>query len=488
MASKTQTPSPFARISRFLKAGPSSLPAREHEHEKPGDEDWYIPYNGPYEQPPSVRDSTDGDSWGPLVSGWLREDGRETEEQQGRATRNRAVSSASALTHSSANVDPTRRSFSTTHHGPRPAGQSLGHLDQTGGVGASPMPLRESQEQTRPEQNRHSLANIFAFGQGTRRALTIRHSASTGQLSQEASSSAAVAVRRGSPVSVHLPQEQTLYVRRHPYAFPFSAPATSVPRVSSPPAAQQVRKQPPNFSVTVLDPPRRKSPMPQTPAYLKSAPSSGRGLKASISTPNLRQPAPAPPPRSAPVPLTLPKGKQRWLSPETWCDALILPRPRFAIRVDPGGGSGRIVSPPGSPIWPPVASPFGQPRPATVMDSQTDDEQTRRRGLYESRPSVQQVPAQAASPVAGPSRLGGNEQDWAPGRTGGKGDGTDRHSDAVVETQPTIKAPRPKSFAWDDLALPSPVPSLSKYVIFHYCSASIKKRCAQSPSISFLVY
>ena len=57
--------------------------------------------------------------------------------------------------------------------------------------------------------------------------------------------------------------------------------------------------------------------------------------------------------------------KDRWLSAETWCDALIFPRPRLKVKQDNGTyvrdqpaekspissrkGSGRIVSPPGSP-------------------------------------------------------------------------------------------------------------------------------------------
>ncbi|KAG5220708.1 hypothetical protein IMY05_C4534000300 [Salix suchowensis] len=57
-----------------------------------------------------------------------------------------------------------------------------------------------------------------------------------------------------------------------------------------------------------------------------------------------------------------PRGLDRWLSAETWCDALFLPKPRLRLRGDdpyyeqgestvgPSSGSRRIVSPPGSPV------------------------------------------------------------------------------------------------------------------------------------------
>ncbi len=109
-------------------------------------------------------------------------------------------------------------------------------------------------------------------------------------------------------------------------------------------------------------------------------------LKNSKSTPDLRSSQvvnyatrfsksfrQAPPPVLVPhQPRPLPKGKDRWLSAETWCDALLFPRPRLKIKHDEISasellvedtvaaegslvlpirrGSNRIVSPPGSPL------------------------------------------------------------------------------------------------------------------------------------------
>lgn len=104
----------------------------------------------------------------------------------------------------------------------------------------------------------------------------------------------------------------------------------------------------------------------------------GRKLKMSRSVPNFH-PAPshdcAAGPSNAihpapPMPsvrakhLIPPKAKERWLSAETWCDALLFPRPRLKVKNvalynqgdesfiggPPSSGSGRIVSPPPSPL------------------------------------------------------------------------------------------------------------------------------------------
>ncbi|KAL1676283.1 hypothetical protein EV122DRAFT_267317, partial [Schizophyllum commune] len=73
-------------------------------------------------------------------------------------------------------------------------------------------------------------------------------------------------------------------------------------------------------------------------------------LKASISVPNLRI-APTPPPLStSPKPKwEPPKGRDKWLSAETWCDALLLPRPRLRLRSLTGKmGASLTGSKPGS--------------------------------------------------------------------------------------------------------------------------------------------
>ncbi|OBZ65570.1 putative 2-oxoglutarate dehydrogenase E1 component DHKTD1, mitochondrial [Grifola frondosa] len=150
--------------------------------------------------------------------------------------------------------------------------------------------------------------------------------------------------------------------------------------------------------------------------------------------PRLRHPT-APPP-------SLPKGKQRWLSAETWCDALILPRPRFALRtVDGGekgsvsGSSGRIASLPGSPIWP--ASPSADAQTQSRAQTASREEAPQRAGLKQAKSAVQLAPSRF--PV----------QDVI------------QNPSAGITGRSTLRAPRSKSFALDDLALPSPVPSLA---------------------------
>lgn len=72
-------------------------------------------------------------------------------------------------------------------------------------------------------------------------------------------------------------------------------------------------------------------------------------LKLSVSTPNLfatshdKQPSQQSTQSTPPV-----AGVERWLSPETWCDALFFPRPRLKVKRahgSHGGSSGRILSP-----------------------------------------------------------------------------------------------------------------------------------------------
>ncbi|KAG9309962.1 hypothetical protein JVU11DRAFT_9995 [Chiua virens] len=75
--------------------------------------------------------------------------------------------------------------------------------------------------------------------------------------------------------------------------------------------------------------------------------SSKQPLKTSMSTPNLASGAASVRPRSfiRKRPPTRPKGQERWLSAETWWDALFSPSPRFKVKQAPRPhtASGRIV-------------------------------------------------------------------------------------------------------------------------------------------------
>ncbi|KZT07029.1 uncharacterized protein LAESUDRAFT_652185 [Laetiporus sulphureus 93-53] len=445
----------FSRLSRLFKPGQPSTITRGDEAEATRDDDWYIPYNGPVEPPQDLHENRD--SWGQLVSGWLIEGSHEAQDRYARTTRDRAASNASRLTHSSGIIDPTRRSASTAHYTARHAVTSLFNPDQAGGIGESPTPLRVPQEQPGLESNRHSIAGFLSFGKGTKRTRTIHHAASMSQIGHNTSTAMGAVPASTSNDSLAAPDADalqfpdragsTLFVRRHPYAFPFSAPATSAPRLPSPTTSQPPYQPPrkPSFRL-------RETFSQQTGPFASRPSHPQAGIKASTSVPNLRERMPG----FTPVPASAPKGKQRWLSPETWCDAIILPRPRFAVHIDPDGKSRRIISPPPSPLLqtevrdhllPSHAASASQSR-SRGYSAPSDTAPT---GLQKAKSTVPLVSV-SESPTAGPSRA-------AQGGTDRGGRGGD---EPAIAGPSMARAPRPKSFALDDLALPSPVPSLQK--------------------------
>lgn len=153
-----------------------------------------------------------------------------------------------------------------------------------------------------------------------------------------------------------------------------------------------------------------KFPRKKVPAHLRPS-SRASILKASRSTPDLR---------AASRPAMHLKTKTNWLSAETWCDAFMLPRPRFLLRhmdEDLDTPYPRLVSPAGSIISGPIEPSAGP------------------RSLEESQPLL--------------------------------GDRTSGPTNAVLARVIRDNPPpfRPRSFALDDLALPSPIPSLLTCVL-----------------------
>ena len=485
------TPNSSSRMSRLAifthrapppKPGPSSPLSREVDRRD--DDDWYIPYNGPVEQPKTPVSKEDRDSWGELLNGWLSdEEAKEPQREAARAshttsapaerTRSRVVSGISRQTRSTGGR--------TTHipPGTKPRASTVSHprSELVGGVGESPMPPERALPPIplppTPSEHHHSqpsvskrasLASIFTFGRKS-----LRLSVSMDNLSlpfkRERSNTSATPPppslsrtnSRGRPranttlahperVSEADEYYQSYYStllntpgnelgpngrdpaqRPHPYAYPFPE-AIRAAAQEGPSAADKGKGRllnAPKISFNMLDP---RGASKSVPAYLKPSPRNSL-LKSSISTPNLR---------------SAPKGKLRWWSAETWCDAILLPRPRFALRyVDPSG-SGRIVSPPPSPIMTPVDSPSVSPRKSSFTTPKTPKKAKSMANLLSPSPEIQVVPRQEMPPVTA--------------------DTSNR------------RASRPKSFAWDDLALPSPVPSLAKYVS---CFSFIRvRRCA----------
>ncbi|KAJ7682606.1 hypothetical protein DFH06DRAFT_1290016 [Mycena polygramma] len=495
MTTRTQTSSsPFSRLSLVAK-GAQSPPLRTPKRAT-GDDD-YIPYNGPYEAPPPKRKERNRDSWGdPLYDEdgndmiqelhqryvpsdqahypWHDEDG----ERKGRprARTHSGVSGVSGRTVSSGTVDPHRASVSamrkSSHHAnvARPPVPSYINLDAAGGVGESPAPAaRLSREIQGPK--RSSLASIFAFAQSKKtplspakvalptspppvsplatrytRALTTQPQRpgsgppSIYSVSSDRHQTSTFASQEGDAYHSYynftpaadqfgkLPLPRNATPPLHPYAY--NQPQRDIP---DPPQTAPITITSPKLKFTTSQPPQRSGfPQPQ-----EAQPP--RALKNYASTPNLRDAASSPIRQRKPL---LQKGKDRWLSAETWCDAVLFPRPR--LRVEDAqlllrGASGRIVSPPGSPVFGGFNAPNNPDRPEGVTS----------RVLAHSRSMVN------LNAEAGPSKL---TSEPAPRR--------EAPLPAVPPPQVVLptqeRPPRPKSFAWDDLALPSPVPSLAR--------------------------
>ncbi|KAJ7180298.1 hypothetical protein C8R43DRAFT_396420 [Mycena crocata] len=495
MSTRTQTSaSPFSRLSLIGKGTQSPSPRlRDSSRRNAGDDD-YIPYNGPYEQPPRRRqEHRSRDSWGdPLYEEdnnmiqelhqryvppdqsqypWHEED----EERKGRP-RARTHSGVSGRTVSSGTVDPHRASVSmlrkASHHANvvRPPVPSYINLDAAGGVGESPAPPASRFSRSPPPPKRSSLASIFTFGQTSKKtplsparvplptsppvtsplapAKYARMAVAEPQrpnsgppsiysVSSDQNQSSAFTSQEGdayhsyynyTPAADQFGQltiPHTATPPPHPYAYNF--PQRDIPE--PPQTAPLVMS--PKLKFSTSHPPQRIAFPPQEATAI---PPHVHSLKSYASTPNLRDSSRSPNRLRKPP---APKGKDRWLSAETWCDAIMFPRPRLKAedaQLLLRGASGRIVSPPGSPVFGGFNAPQDPARPEGVAS----------RVLAHSRSMV------SLNAEAGPSKL---PKETPPPFV--------PPPPILLPTQ-TEKPPRPKSFAWDDLALPSPVPSLAR--------------------------
>ncbi|KDQ52156.1 hypothetical protein JAAARDRAFT_40502 [Jaapia argillacea MUCL 33604] len=361
--------------------------------------------------------------------------------------------------------------------------------------------------------------------------------------------------------TAHPPPDHSPQSLRHPYAYssadedvlqPHKGPRSAPPVGPSPLPYSPPQRQPRSrFKFGNLTPPTIRLTAPNNPstlgiisighgkdegldvpAHLRPSPRASI-LQASISTPNLRsvargenqqqlqqpQQQSRSTPRRAPSPL---KGKERWLSAETWCDALLFPRPRFKIKQpSPDGGSPsdasdtgvgttsklwgkRIVSPPGSPVWPSppaqktsfevgtvvgsgggvgVGSPIQQEEMVSRFseDGPGPSSSAPRRIVHKSRSAADLITnsvARWSPPLSSQSgdswvHVKSDDADFGVGVGGGSAVGHGQNTvngrdgaaggnrDNFVKSKPP-RPPRPKSFAQDDLALPSPVPSLAR--------------------------
>lgn len=481
------------------------------------DEDWYIPYTGPYEPPPEPRSSRtrDRDSWGdPIYAGEavgggaprVQYDGSPSDRgysssasEGGRARgRERARSVSSSYT-TFARPSEQRRNITTYH--PRPPALSS-TTPEAGGVGESPVPhLRQSKD--RPASPRASLASIFTFGvrpptspvRGDRAAKSPakilpfrpnavsadsavnrlstnehRRTMSGGTTSQSTGSRYTTGDQMQSLFSQtttdedyynsyystlvnvpttdfgtdsinpprNIPLIQSTSASQHPYIFASQeadqSQSCSTNPQSAPPSSGSYDTQPMIPKLAFSETPSNHPNTTYTPPNSTSRGTPRKFIKGSVSTPNFQAVN-----TNARLggPRRIPKSIERWLSAETWCDALLFPRPRLKLQNESGSGR-RAVSPPGSPVMP---TDSGAARATESVPSRV---LAHSRSLVNMRgPQGGQKPG--ASSNLPPTRLhisAGNVEQAAPSNR--------------------LRPLRPKSWSSDDLDIPTPVPSLAR--------------------------
>ena len=504
MATTTQTsPSSFSRVRFGL--GPKTPRSRvpPEPQENPNDADWYIPYHGPYELPSTVPRSHNRESWGQLLGSVLNNFGGAKssdavhEWSDGRIT-SPFPSSGAYSSHPyrmNAAPDPAPGPSTTVSQGrgsrgghPRLNTVSLvpfANIDCTGGVGESPTPVQRSPLYTSPPasvSSRLSFSSFLTFGVSTRKSRSDSNSASRqpyGKRSRNDTpthdplqsnhptgldprpsrsrspgrldpptvhrprrrsntlittfmTAARSSSRNSSPTSFH-PNDSQSYT--HPYAYTFPSTWTETSRRSPavPPAAPHLSDKGKGVDRSYQYPP---PPPPDTlnisdvPRHLK--PASRTSLFKTISAPNLRN-------LSRGLATSKPsstRGKYRWLSPETWCDAMLFPRPRFMVHTD---------DEPPQPFSHRYGPVIRLPESRTGGESSTLP--TTRLLTSQSAVNLHAVNSESST---GPPRA---EPMWIA-------------RDVSLDVDGPSSPGRSRSFAQDDLALPSPVPTLTRWVSF----------------------
>lgn len=421
---------PLARLSRIgLALGIGSTQATRNNNSK-GEDESYIPYNGPYESPTGghqIRGYWDNGVQDTTIA--ARSFSRfSSSEEKKHASYNQKSSFSNCRKYSDASrttlpniVTEPRRMFGRIRQNSTPPLRTPYLSLDKGGIGDTPVPAHRST----PSQSGSSLkvssqpfAVLFhAYSQFQRRDSLFRASVTDLRKSFSRSEDRHEKTRKfgASPDFVpsavsfpsvyekgsrHSRSNSAVVAPRHPYATAFPQPGRSSP---TPTNSQNQKRD------------YRANPPKKVPAHLKPS-SRASLLKASVSTPDLRSAS-----RQTGV---YAKTKSHWLSAETWCDAFMFPRPRFLLRHLEEGSTTpkhRFVSPPESIVSDPTRPP-GESKSLKRLLSASE--------LPASKIS-KEVPA---------------------------------HVDRDSGPQPP-SAVRPRSYALDDLALPSPIPSLATYVL-----------------------
>ena len=411
-----------------------------------------------------------------------------------------ATDTAGAAPSTTTTSFPGRSPISQTSRGGRltiaTSSTAFANIDTTGGVGESPTPVqRSSPLHTSPQaSSRLNFANFLSFGGSTRKSHSdSAHSSRLSSRKQRSrnhsltldplQSNHATATTTTKPDERHPPRSHShvslsqamergprqrshtligtstaaaqtpspshdsfaasFYSREsplssHPYAHTFTAPRIESPRrapiVISPLAPRSLDKGKGvdrSFQYPQPPVPDTRSNAGQVPAHLR--PASRTSLFKTISAPNLRNFS-----RDFSISKHFPsRGKYRWLSPETWCDALLFPRPRFLEYIDDD---------------PPQSFNHHQPSPVRPSEAAATTRKPYRpfqTALRGSQSAVNLLaPNSASSP--GPPRA----EPMMMVRRGS--------IDADGRSSPG----RPLSFAQDDIALPTPALSLTRLVRF----------------------
>lgn len=153
MTTKTRN-TPFARLSRIgLALGIGSTQAARNNNSK-GEDDSYIPYNGPYESPAkgqqirgywdsSTQDAAlEAHSFSRLPFG--EEKAPTSYNQKSSLSNGRKYSDASGVTLSNIMTEPRRRFSRIRQNSTPPLRTSYVSLDRSGGVGDTPVPVHRS--------------------------------------------------------------------------------------------------------------------------------------------------------------------------------------------------------------------------------------------------------------------------------------------------------------------------------------------------------
>lgn len=489
-------PSSSCFLRMGLSLGLKSPPEPHNPREKQCDQGWYIPYTGTYEPPPEPQPprNRDRDSWGDPIPGLNGiqaagnnpfvhyDDVQEEKLSEEKRARGRVQSISPnyiALDHGRPEQSTKRKQYANSQCLSAPS-----YSPDMTNVGRSPTPhIPLPKERTLSRRN--SLASLFTFGRPFSSADRILKSPSrkrssrpntgdsAGRVSTQLSSAShcrttsgdmhSVCVKRGimsplqvvdsrtttdeeyyhsyystllqspvktrTPISVgpaSSPGSELATTSKHPYAIAFPSKEGRATQ-----RARQTRRPP---VLNLITPPLKFS------ASEHVAPNncSQRQIRASVSSPNLKS-TKGPSDQSRNVP----KGINRWLSAETWCEALFFPRPRLKMKNEKPD-SVRIVSLPGSPVLPtdggiqiPSVPSRVLAHSMSLVNLQEKTREEHRRQKFRGEPLLPSATTSRIQLQSGSKRERPNTSDSA-------------------------RLPRPKSWALDDLDLPSPVPSLAK--------------------------